>query len=193
MIVLAGLIKSLRSTNERRIPFLSKVPIMGILFRSRANPVPESDLELVIALTPHILRQKETMAETKTTQEAKGAQTGNEENLSRRRAQPYYSGIPKEMTEYVSEIQRKISQSIVYPQEARDYGWEGTVKLGMLILKDGTLAFALVKESSGHDVFDEVALNTAKKLAHYSPFPSETDLQELNITLPIVYNLKNTP
>ena len=74
---------------------------------------------------------------------------------------------------------------------ALQYGWEGTVKLGVLILNDGTLAFALVKDSSGHDVFDEVALNTAKKLAPFSAFPSNTDLQELNMTIPIVYSLNN--
>ena len=61
--------------------------------------------------------------------------------------------------------------------------------MGMLILHDGTLAFALVKESSGHDLFDELALNTAKKLAPFDAFPSDTDLQELNVTIPIVYSL----
>ncbi len=93
------------------------------------------------------------------------------------------------MTEYVNDVQRKISQSIMYPQEARQYGWEGTVKLGVLILNDGTLAFALVKESSGHDIFDEGALNTTKRLAPFSAFPPDTDLQELNMTIPIIYSL----
>jgi protein TonB len=95
------------------------------------------------------------------------------------------------LTEYVGEVQRKLSQAIIYPEEARQYGWEGTVKLGVLILNDGTLAFVLVKESSGHDVFDEVALNTAKKLAPFAPFPPDTDLKELNVTIPIVYSLGN--
>ena len=63
--------------------------------------------------------------------------------------------------------------------------------LGVLILNDGTLAFALVKEASGHTVFDEIALNAAKKLAPFSAFPSDTDLQELNITIPIVYSLSS--
>ena len=192
-IILAGLIKKQESEIERRIPFISKVPIMGILFRSKANPVPQTDLELVIAMTPHILRQRQPAASA--------MPTGKEEMMASsamsltgavpilRKKSPYYLGIPKEMTDYVSNGQRQISQAIKYPPEARQYGWEGTVKLGVLILNDGTLAFALVKESSGHDIFDEVALNTTKRLAPFSAFPPDTDLQELNMTIPIVYSL----
>jgi len=61
----------------------------------------------------------------------------------------------------------------------------------VLILNDGTLAFALVKESSGHEIFDEVALSTTKRLAPFAAFPPDTDLQELNVTIPIVYSLRN--
>ena len=59
----------------------------------------------------------------------------------------------------------------------------------MLILNDGTLAFALVKESSGYEVFDNNALKVAKSLAPYPRFPANTDLMELSITVPIVYSL----
>lgn len=92
--------------------------------------------------------------------------------------------------EYVQAVQQKIAQSIVYPQEAERAGWEGTVKLSLLILSDGTLATALVRESSGHEIFDEYTLNIVKKLAPYPGFPSSVDLQELNVTMPVVYSLK---
>ena len=192
LIVLAGMIKEMENELTRRIPFLSNIPVLGLLFRSKANPVPQTDLELVIALTPRILRQKETIA-------AGSASADADKDISLRvkggrqpyqNVAPYYLGIPREMTGYVHDVQQKISQAIAYPSEARQYGWEGTVKVGMLILNDGTLAFALVKESSGHDIFDEVALNTTKKLAPFAAFPSDTNLQELNVTIPIVYSLK---
>ncbi|MBN1870020.1 MAG: TonB family protein [Candidatus Omnitrophica bacterium] len=192
-IVLAGLIKHLESKTLSKVPFLGDIPILGLLFRSRVNPVPQQDQELVIALTPSIMRQKES-AES---QKAPVVEGKNVLPLAARTAPsfkdvaPYYLGIPKEMTGYVHNVQQKISQAIVYPNEARQYGWEGTVKIGMLILNDGTLAFALIKESSGHDVFDEVTLNTTKKLAPFEAFPPDTDLQELNVTIPIVYSLRN--
>lgn len=189
-IVLAGLIKSNRNTAIKRVPFVSDIPILGLIFRSKSTVTPDVDLEMVIALTPHILGQQENVAasssEVGTPAEQQTSMIG--EDLSQKTAL-HYLGIPKEMAQYVSEVQRKIAQAIVYPSEAQQYGWEGTVKVGMLILNDGTLAFALVKESSGHEIFDEVALNTAKQLAPFSAFPSDTDLQELNVTIPIVYSL----
>ena len=62
-----------------------------------------------------------------------------------------YPGIPPEMYSYVQAVQQKIAHSISYPSTALGYNWEGTVKLGLIILKDGTLALAMVKESSGFE------------------------------------------
>ena len=100
------------------------------------------------------------------------------------------AGSPSNIDEYVRAVQQKIAQSIVYPQEAERAGWEGTVKLSLLILSDGTLATAMIRESSGHEIFDQYTLNTAKNLAPYSSFPSNVDLRELNVTIPVVYSLK---
>ena len=61
---------------------------------------------------------------------------------------------------------------------------------GAAILKDGTLVQAVVKEPSGYDLFDDQALNIAKNLPPYASFPSESNLQELTITVPIVYSLE---
>lgn len=97
---------------------------------------------------------------------------------------------PSNIDEYVQAVQQKISQAIVYPQEAERAGWEGTVKLSLLILSDGTLATAMIGESSGHEIFDQYTLNTAKNLAPYSSFPSNVDLRELTVTIPVVYSLK---
>ena len=92
--------------------------------------------------------------------------------------------------EYVQSVQQKIAQAIVYPQEAERSGWEGTVKLSLLILSDGTLATAVIRESSGHEIFDNYTLSIAKDLAPYSSFPSGVGFRELNVTIPVVYSLK---
>jgi len=62
--------------------------------------------------------------------------------------------------------------------------------LSLLILSDGTLATAMIRESSGHEVFDNYTLNIAQNLAPYSSFPSNVDFHELNVTIPVVYSLK---
>jgi protein TonB len=86
-------------------------------------------------------------------------------------------------------VQERIANTIEYPDEAREYGWEGTVKLSLLILNDGTLASSLVRESSGHETLDQAALQTAQAVAPYPDFPSESDLQELNVTVPVTFSL----
>jgi len=191
-IILAGFIKQTESETVTRLPFVSKIPLLGMLFRSKSNPTADLDQELVISLTPHIIKRNRSSDDRSVL--TNSAITNPRQPVGARayeykKPAPYYLGIPKEMTAYVRDVQQRISQAIVYPREAQRFGWEGTVKVGMLILNDGTLAFVLVKESSGHDVFDEVALSTAKDSAPFLAFPPDTDLQELNVTIPFVYSL----
>ncbi len=100
------------------------------------------------------------------------------------------TGIPESLVAYIQDIQKKIAQAIAYPYEAKEKGWEGTVKVLLRILRDGTLADATIKESSGYQIFDEDALNTAQILAPYGPFPSDSKLEDLLVTIPIVYTRK---
>jgi protein TonB len=91
------------------------------------------------------------------------------------------------ITIYVRSIQRKISRAISFPYEAKKQGWSGTVKLSMLVLSDGSLSDVTVRESSGHGVLDKDAVNTTQILAPFEPFPAEIGLEELWVTLPIIY------
>lgn len=206
-IVLAGLIKQYRSETVRKLPFLGDIPLLGALFRSRSNPTSDQDQEVVISLTPTILA-KNRSGQDKEKEEAQRQKEASQSQPQSTQVNPphavystgdssadrktvfSYSGIPGEMAEYAHSVQQKIAQGIVYPREAEKNGLEGAVKVGLLILNDGTLATALIKESSGYEVFDEYALNTARNMAPYDRFPQQTDLKELNITIPIVYSLK---
>jgi pilus assembly protein CpaC len=199
-IVLAGLIKKNRGESISRVPFVSKIPVVGLLFRNKATPSADTDTELVISLTPHILTDRS--AEEKSAREKKETEINpapiedsvSSLNLTEASPSPVVMqpkpSLPTNMAEYARTIQNKMLEAIHYPSEAQTYGWEGTVKLGLLILKDGTLALATVKESSGYDVFDQDAVETAKRVAPYDQFPSDTDLQDLEVTIPIVYSLK---
>ena len=98
--------------------------------------------------------------------------------------------VNKSMADYMKNIQQKLTENIRYPEEAQSYGWEGTVKLNLLILNDGTLALASVKDSSGYDIFDQDAVEIAKRIAPYDAFPPDSNLHELELTIPIVYSLQ---
>ncbi len=182
-IVLAGLIKKSKSNEVKRLPFVSKIPVVGLLFRSNSTPTPNQDTELVISLTPTIL--KDMMSEEKIETAAQTAAVEKKE--------PAVKMMPAEGNQiisagYAQELQVKISSAINYPYEAKENGWEGTVKLGLHILKDGTLANVSIKESSGHSIFDEDAVNTAKILAPYPPFSSDMTGEDVVVVVPIVYS-----
>ena len=207
-VVLAGLIKHNEGETIRRIPILSDIPIVGAVFRSRKNPTANTETELIITLTPTILTQKGEIASSEnynvtttdvTDQSMKTTETKLPSEPTSATSKSFVSSsamttktfIPQEMASYMRSIQRRIAQKVIYPEKARQYGWEGTVKLALHILNDGTLAHATVRESSGYDLFDQDALNAAKNLAPYSEFPSELNLQEVTVTIPIVYSLNN--
>jgi len=53
-IYLGGLLKEQETKNIKAIPFLSKLPILGELFKSRSTS--KEKTEIVIAITPHIVK-----------------------------------------------------------------------------------------------------------------------------------------
>jgi periplasmic protein TonB len=55
-----------------------------------------------------------------------------------------------------------------YPEEARQQGWEGTVTLHLELRADGTVGDVQVARSSGHEVLDTAAQETAKTWKHAS-------------------------
>ena len=207
-IIMAGLIKHNEGVNTTRVPFLSDIPIFGAIFRNKSVS-PDTELELVITLTPTIIKhkkaeKKEVYEGTKTTI----AQPAQENRVASRSPQAPRSGrampqaivtkgamttgeyFPEEMVPYVQMLQEQIAENVGYPENARQEGLEGTVKLNLVVLNDGTLAYATVRETSGFKMFDDNALDTAKRLSPYSAFPPETDLHEINVMVPIVYSLE---
>ncbi len=199
-VVIAGLLKQTEGETVSRIPFLSDIPVVGALFRNRSH-TPDTETELVVTLTPIIIPQKEWdhALQPQDTTVSIGAprKVYTEETYVpppvrhvESPARVVSAGEPEDITYYVRALQQDIAGHIVYPPVARQYGWEGTVRLTLIVLKDGTLAHADVSESSGYHMFDEHALKIAKGLAPFSDFPPDTGLEEITITIPIVYSLE---
>ncbi|MBM3248824.1 MAG: energy transducer TonB, partial [Candidatus Omnitrophica bacterium] len=65
--------------------------------------------------------------------------------------------------------------------------WEGTVNLSLLILNDGELKEANISQSSGYKILDEAAVDAVIRQAPFPSFPSQVELHELNIEVPIAY------
>ncbi|MBF0511600.1 MAG: TonB family protein [Candidatus Omnitrophica bacterium] len=198
-IALAGLIKYAASETLTEVPFLSKIPVVGALFRNRTIPG-NSNTEMVIILTPTVLTNKKFVdnqivfptQEQKTSYQKFDAKYEHE-------ALPAWPVVKETkpvppppvdmiaMTAYARMVQLKISKEIsAYPQ-ANGAMISGTVKLKLCILKDGTLGQAEVIESSGNDTLDQYALQAARNAAPYDAFTSGIVRQNIVFTIPIMY------
>jgi pilus assembly protein CpaC len=269
--VIAGFIRHNESESVSRVPFLGNLPIVGLLFRNKFMPSPYQEQEVVVSITPRIIRYSkisvsndEAMVPDEVVEEqflkdmkkdvvvaaedspsseliSKAAETVvdvvppesaivqedegplTEKDLMEGESEPQplaleqpasvaaaseagedqeeksVDNIPSEIkaveqdisqmiTVYVQTIQQKIAETISFPYEAKEKGWEGTVKLTLTVLNDGSLEEVSLKETSGYDVFDKDALNTTRILAPFEPFPKELGLEELVVTIPIVYS-----
>ncbi len=68
-IVLGGLITKSKSTIQRRVPWLADIPLLGNLFRYDSET--EKRTELLIILTPHVVRNAEDMERIKQNEAAR--------------------------------------------------------------------------------------------------------------------------
>ncbi|MCY4058385.1 MAG: energy transducer TonB [Gammaproteobacteria bacterium] len=81
------------------------------------------------------------------------------------------SGDP-ELAYYLDSWRRKVERvgNINYPSEARSRGLSGTLRLLVVIDRDGALQDARILESSGHKLLDEGAVGIVNLAAPFSPF-----------------------
>jgi protein TonB len=77
-----------------------------------------------------------------------------------------------------------------YPQEARDKGYQGTVRLKVEVLPDGRAGEIELKESCGFGVLDQSALDTVKKWRFIPATKGKTPIS-CWVIVPITFQLKD--
>lgn len=80
-------------------------------------------------------------------------------------------------------IRRLIQKTLVYPQAARRFGWEGTARVRFVLAHDGQPRTVVLESSSHMAILDHEALAAVRRAAPY-PFV------EGAIVIPIVFDLK---
>ena len=85
-------------------------------------------------------------------------------------------------------VTRRIMELKHYPAQARLNHWEGKVVLRAVIRSDGHLADLMVKQSSGHRVLDEAAMEVIRRIC---PIPLKYELgrPDIVVMIPIDYKL----
>jgi periplasmic protein TonB len=113
--------------------------------------------------------------------EAKGGIAGGVEGGS--------GGVEAASAEYnrahFEYLRREIHQRLVYPEVAREMGWEGRVLLSFLVAQDGSVREVAVTESSGIALLDKSAVTTVHRAA---PLPKPPC--DVRVVMPIAYVLR---
>ncbi|MGE5197275.1 MAG: TonB family protein [Deltaproteobacteria bacterium] len=175
-LAIGGLIKQKTEEDLSRMPWLCDVPVLGIFFRNKETKVGGGrgtlgNTELFITITPKIIgKVKEVKQEPKIA------------------AVPSVNASPYDpVVQYAGIVERRVLENIRYPQAAKDAGFEGTVKLGLLLSYQGALLQAKIKESSGYQVLDDYTLKIVREITSYPPFPPSIESKELWLDIPVSY------
>jgi protein TonB len=77
-----------------------------------------------------------------------------------------------------------------YPPVARRRGWQGRVRVGLLIEADGDLTDIRLVESSGYAVLDKAAVKNLIELSHVPAAGQWLDGRDMDVVLPVNYRLE---
>jgi protein TonB len=103
---------------------------------------------------------------------------------------PSGSGAPPaEYGPYLRRFRQRVQESLVYPLAARRQGLGGTVELHVWLEATGRVRDVQIARSSSHDVLDDAAIQTIRRLGPL-PFPDSLPRRPLLIRIPLVYELR---
>ena len=187
---IGGLVKQKTEEDLRKLPWLADLPVLGLFFRQKVTKIGGGagelgDTELFITITPSILPV-----------EKKRHEPAQNEALSQAQNTPavvpsVVDPMPSDpLARYTHIVGKRIQESLVYPQAAKQSGFEGTVGLNLRLSYLGKLLDVTVQSSSGYAVLDSEAVNVAKGLGSFPPFPPSIQDQELSIEIPVHFKLE---
>jgi periplasmic protein TonB len=73
---------------------------------------------------------------------------------------------------------------------ARRRGLQGVVVMRFTIAAGGQILSFRVSRASGHNLLDQAARNTIRRVGKFPPFPTELNRQKLTIEIPLAYRLR---
>ncbi|MEK6727826.1 MAG: TonB family protein [Candidatus Omnitrophota bacterium] len=178
---IGGLIKQKTEEDLRRLPWLSDVPVLGLFFRQKTIKIgggsgERGNTELFITITPTIISKREPNPVKKITTAAVSTSASDD--------------ITDPVALYSRIIQQRIRENLIYPDNAKQSGFQGSVKLSVHLSYLGKLLDVALKESSGYKMLDDSALAAAKSISSYPPFPPTIKNTEIWVDdIPIIYKL----
>lgn len=86
-------------------------------------------------------------------------------------------------------LRHALSRYFYYPELAIRYGWQGTVKIGVRLGRDGTVSDVHLVHSSGYAVLDDAALRSTRNIHSVGSFDGASPRDHFDVQLPVVYRL----
>ena len=93
------------------------------------------------------------------------------------------------MQGYLLEVRRLLERQKGYPRMAQRLNIQGVVRLQFTIAADGSIHSTRLGRSSGHEVLDEAARKTVKKVGRFPPLPSALGREKLFVEIPLAFRL----
>lgn len=91
--------------------------------------------------------------------------------------------------EYTNSVIKKIYNALAYPKAAIKRNMEGTVRVQLEILRDGSVQESLLAEESKYNLLNKAAANAVEKAAPFPPIPDVVPDNSLEFSIPVVFKL----
>jgi len=100
------------------------------------------------------------------------------------------AGSSADVDNYLSKLSRHLARFYDYPRRARRLGQEGTPVIVFEFQRDGTLVRHDLRDSSGHELLDEAAMNMLAQAAPLPEVPDRMKGQSFSFALPVRFRLR---
>ena len=94
------------------------------------------------------------------------------------------------MRDYTPLVVQAIYKKISYPSRAIDRGFEGTVRMAIVVSQSGALEKVTVAQKSRHSILNKAAIKATERAAPFPALPAALNTDEFEITVPITFKLK---
>lgn len=85
----------------------------------------------------------------------------------------------------LSYITKRIQSKMIYPDEAKRQGIDGTARVAFTIGSNGQPSNIRIRQSSGSNLLDQAALSAVRRASPFPPPPAS-----VNVSIPLVFKLK---
>ncbi|MNX73187.1 hypothetical protein D3C86_1045760 [compost metagenome] len=98
---------------------------------------------------------------------------------------PVPAQTPATQADWEIAVQRKLARQLVTPKEARDIDTPLTLRLRLVVLRDGTLETVALATPSGNAAVDQATINMVRRAGRLPAFASDMTNEKRELMLPV--------